>query len=122
MLGRVYSDREWESLCNRCGKCCYEAREVEGRWIRSSIPCRYLDDFDKSCQVYGNRFQAEEQCMRVTASAVLQGRLPVDCTYVQELHRIVDEDYGGEPPRHTRRRSPNRRRTSGQRRRKGEME
>jgi len=99
MLGRIYNDREWEDLCNGCGKCCYEVQDHGGQWIRSSIPCRFLDDFDKTCQVYSNRFQAEEQCMRVTPSAVIEGRLPPDCTYVLELNRIVEEDYGGDDPR-----------------------
>ncbi len=106
LLGRIYSEPQWEALCNGCGKCCYEVQDQGGEWVRSSIPCRFLDDFDKTCRVYSNRFQAEKQCMRVTASAVIEGRLPLDCTYVVELARIVDEDYGGEgpsPPRTTRR-------------------
>jgi uncharacterized cysteine cluster protein YcgN (CxxCxxCC family) len=103
LLGRIYSDREWEALCNGCGKCCYEVEDRNGEWIRSSIPCRFLDDFDKTCAVYSNRFQAEEQCMRVTSSAVIEGRLPPDCTYVLELSRIVEEDYGGDSPRALRR-------------------
>jgi uncharacterized cysteine cluster protein YcgN (CxxCxxCC family) len=98
MLGRIYSDAEWEALCNGCGKCCYEVQDRGGEWVRSSIPCRFLDDFDKTCGVYNNRFQAEKQCMRVTASAVIEGRLPPDCTYVLELNRIVDEDFGGDDP------------------------
>ena len=98
LLGRIYSEPQWEALCNGCGKCCYEVQDKEGAWVRSSIPCRFLDDFDKTCRVYGNRFQAEKQCMRVTASAVIEDRLPPDCTYVLELSRIVEEDYGGEDP------------------------
>ena len=108
MLGRIYSDSQWEALCNGCGKCCYEVQDQGGEWVRSSLPCKFLDDFDKTCRVYSNRFQAEKQCMRVTASAVIEGRLPPDCTYVLELGRIVDEDYGGEGPfsRRTSRRQP----------------
>lgn len=104
MLGHLYSDREWEALCNRCGKCCYQVEEQGSDWVRSSIPCRFLDDFDKTCQVYTNRFQAEESCTRVTPSLVLRGRLPPDCTYVVELGRIIEEDYDGEDPRMRRRR------------------
>jgi len=109
MLGRLYSDPQWEALCNGCGKCCYEVQDQGGEWTRSSIPCRFLDDFDKTCRVYSNRFQAEKQCMRVTASAVIEGRLPPDCTYVLELGRIVDEDFGGEDPLSPRRRRQHRR-------------
>ena len=38
LLGRLYSDREWEALCDRCGKCCYEAREIDGEWRNSNLP------------------------------------------------------------------------------------
>ncbi len=115
ILGRVYSDREWEALCGRCGRCCFESRWVDEGWEHTSIPCRYLDDFDRSCKVYGNRFQAQQECVRVTASVVLSGMLPSDCTYVEEVERIVEEDYGGEDPR--KQRAPKR---NGKSRRTGE--
>lgn len=99
LLGRLYSDAEWEALCNKCGKCCYEAREIDGRWVRTGVPCRFLDILDKTCDVYTHRFQAEEDCTRVTPSLVLQGILPEECTYHDEVKRIVEEDYGGHDPR-----------------------
>ena len=111
MLGRIYTDQEWEDLCNYCGKCCYEVTDQNGTWVRSSIPCRYLDDFDKTCGVYNNRFQAESACMRVTPSAVIGGRLPPDCTYVVELERIIEEDFEGDDPRAQRGRGRRRRST-----------
>jgi uncharacterized cysteine cluster protein YcgN (CxxCxxCC family) len=103
LLGRLYSDAEWEALCNRCGKCCYESREIDGRWVRTGVPCRFLDVLDKTCDVYTHRFQAEEDCTRVTPSVVLQGILPDDCSYHDEVRRIVEEDFDGDDPRHQRR-------------------
>ena len=103
LLGRIYSDREWEALCNRCGKCCYETRAIEGEWVRTGVPCRFLDVLDKTCDVYTHRFQAEEDCTRVTPSLVLQGILPHDCSYHDEVRRIVEEDHGGMDPRERRR-------------------
>lgn len=108
LLGRLYSDREWEALCDRCGKCCYEAREIDGEWVRTGVPCRFLDVLDKTCDVYPHRFQAEEDCTRVTPGLVLQGILPEDCAYHDEVRRVVEEDFGGVDPRE-RRRAPRRR-------------
>ena len=98
LMGRLYSHREWEALCDGCGQCCFESHWVDGAWKHTSIPCRYLDDFDRSCKVYGNRFQAESECIKVTPSVVLQGGLPETCAYREELTRIV-EDYAGQDPR-----------------------
>ncbi len=114
LLGRVYSEKEWEGLCSRCGKCCFESRWTGTAWKHTSIPCRYLDDFDRSCKVYGNRFQAQEDCVRVTSAVVLGGMLPEDCSYLEELARIVEEDHGGEDPR---RRKKRRRKRNGSRKR-----
>jgi uncharacterized protein len=104
MLGRIYSDREWEALCNKCGKCCYEAYEIDDKWVRTGVPCKFLDVLDKTCHVYSHRFQAEEGCTRVTPSLVLKGILPEDCSYHDEVRRIVEEDHGGMDPRERRRR------------------
>ncbi len=110
LLGRLYSDREWEALCNRCGKCCYEAREVNDKWVRTGVPCRFLDVLDKGCHVYTHRFQAEQDCTRVTPSLVLKSILPEDCSYHDEVRRIVEEDHDGVDPRERRRPRKKRRR------------
>lgn len=115
LLGRLYSDSEWERLCNRCGMCCFESYWTDAGWKRTSIPCRYLDDFDRSCKVYGNRFQAQSECVRVTPSVVLSGAMPSECAYVEELQEIIEEDHGGEDPRSDRRQ----RKRRGSRRRRG---
>ena len=39
LLGRVYSDAEWEALCNHCGECCYKAEWVRDRWVATEEPC-----------------------------------------------------------------------------------
>ncbi len=107
LLGRIYSDAEWEALCNGCGNCCYESVEGHSGWIRTGVPCRYLDLLERHCTVYPQRFQAEKSCMRVTPSVVLRGVLPQDCSYHDEVRRIVEEDHGGRDPRKRRRRKRN---------------
>jgi len=115
MLGRIYTDAEWEALCNGCGDCCYETRSTDTGWVRTSIPCKYLDDFTKQCGVYSNRFQAQEDCIRVLPSVVLSGLLPAHCSYHDEVQRIIEADYEGDDPRD---RQSRRRKRRGSRRRK----
>lgn len=103
LMGRLYSYNEWEALCDGCGQCCFESHWTERGWNHTSIPCRYLDDFDRSCKVYSNRFQAEKECIKVTPSVVLLGGLPETCAYREEVARIVEEDFAGEDPREKRR-------------------
>jgi uncharacterized protein len=115
LLGHLYSDKEWEALCARCGRCCFESRWTGNKWLHTSIPCRYLDDFDRTCKVYFNRFQAQDDCIRVTPAVVKQGVMPPGCRYVEEYDRLVEEEHGGHdprdrPPRKRRGRSRGRRR------------
>ena len=99
MLGRTYSDQQWEDLCNRCAECCFESEWSDGRWVSTGVPCRYLDLTTRNCKVYTCRFEAEPQCNKVNPSAVLQGMLPTDCSYVEELQSIIEEDFEGVDPR-----------------------
>lgn len=119
LLGRLYTDAEWEALCNRCGLCCYESRWTGSEWHDTGVPCRYLDEDTKLCRAYGTRFQAEEDCIRTDPKIVLRGMLPAECSYLEEVERIVEEDYGGEDPRV---RNRDRRRAERQERRRRERE
>lgn len=94
LLGRLYTDEEWEALCNCCGLCCYESRNTDTGWVHTKIPCRYLSAADMMCGVYEQRFEAEKDCIRVTPSVVLAGMMPAECTYVLEMQRIAEEDFG----------------------------
>jgi uncharacterized protein len=105
LLGRVYTDAAWEALCDRCGLCCYESRWTEVGWVHTSIPCSRLDDFDRTCRVYPNRFQAEESCIRVTPSVVMSGMMPPCCAYLDEYDRLVEHEHGGRDPRQARKRA-----------------
>lgn len=99
LLGRIYTEAEWEALCTRCGACCYESRWTDFGWEDTGVPCSYLDLETKLCGAYGRRFEVEDDCIRVDSSVVLQGILPVECSYRDELNRIAEEDQGGQEPR-----------------------
>jgi len=88
---RARRQARWESLCHRCGKCCYE-KEVRGLSVVTNYrrPCRYLDTSTRLCTVYETRFAACAHCRRMTLRHALFVRwLPEDCGYVRHyrFHR-----------------------------------
>lgn len=105
LLGRLYTDAEWEALCDRCGECCFESHWVDHGWTRTDVPCPHLGA-DRGCTVYADRQTREADCIKVTPSVVLSGILPVTCAYREELRRLADEDWEQAPRggRHGRRR------------------
>ncbi|WP_298920665.1 YcgN family cysteine cluster protein [uncultured Roseobacter sp.] len=63
-LGKL-SQREWESLCDGCGKCCLNKLEDEdsGAVALTRIACRLLDDSTCRCAHYENRHQFVPDCI-----------------------------------------------------------
>ena len=77
--------KDWEKICNRCGKCCY-IRSVtkNGVVVHYDMPCEYFDTETKLCTVYEDRFKVCDHCGKVTLStALFNPSLPKDCPYVQ---------------------------------------
>jgi uncharacterized cysteine cluster protein YcgN (CxxCxxCC family) len=74
---------EWESLCNRCGLCCFEKIEDEnGTIFFTAIPCRYLDVATRNCRIYDRRFEIYPECIQLTESLVRELTwLHDDCGY-----------------------------------------
>lgn len=87
-LARRYlqARREWDDICDRCGRCCF-VREVDEDGdviIDYADPCPYLDVDSRQCTVYERRFETCDQCRRVTPFVVLFGRhLPEGCAYLR---------------------------------------
>ncbi len=75
----------WESLCHRCGLCCYEKEIRRGRvYVRMDSPCRYLDLRTRLCRVYDKRFQVCRECRKLRyVHARFSRWLPDSCGYVQ---------------------------------------
>ncbi len=78
--------KDWDSLCNRCGKCCY-IRFVDkdkNVIVDYNFPCEYLDIQSKTCSVYDGRFKKCEYCGKVNLfRALFNPSLPGDCGYVK---------------------------------------
>ncbi len=59
------SPREWEALCDGCGKCCLNKLEYEdtGEVELTRVACRLLDDATCHCAQYDIRHQFVPDCI-----------------------------------------------------------
>ncbi|ASJ72159.1 YcgN family cysteine cluster protein [Granulosicoccus antarcticus] len=78
------SDEQWESLCDRCGRCCLqklEDEDTEEVWF-TRISCRQLNTQTGRCKDYAGRFQKVPDCLAVRPITAEKIRwLPVSCAY-----------------------------------------
>ncbi len=83
---RIKKRFEDESLCKKCGKCCYQGFVVCGYYvIMPELPCKHLVSDGAGhmiCNVYDKR-DGLEWCNNVCAATVRQGLFPPDCAYVR---------------------------------------
>src|SRR5215467_13492533 len=83
------SDAEWESLCDRCGRCCLVKLEDEDTAATyfTDVGCRLLDGQSCSCRDYPRRSEKVDDCVRLTPKVVHEIKwLPPTCAY-----RLLDE-------------------------------
>ena len=80
---------EWDSLCDRCGKCCLHKLEDEttGEVYVCNVACRLLDLDTCHCRDYPNRKKLVPDCMVLSPGALTQDKikefhwLPKTCAY-----------------------------------------
>jgi len=78
------SQREWESLCDGCGKCCRLKIEDEdtGEIGLTTVVCKLMDLSTCQCSDYAHRFSRVPDCVRLTPGNVLGlSWLPHTCAY-----------------------------------------
>lgn len=78
---------EWESICDKCGKCCYEKVDIGcGEIVYTDEPCPHLDEETHLCKVYENRHEVEPDCISLTPELVRTlDWLPPGCTYRERI-------------------------------------
>ncbi|WP_147109050.1 YcgN family cysteine cluster protein [Tateyamaria sp. syn59] len=87
------SRKEWEALCDGCGKCCLNKLEDEdsGEVALTRVACRLLDDETCRCSQYEIRHQFVPDCIVLKPSNIADHLywIPQTCAY-----RLV---YEGKP-------------------------
>jgi uncharacterized protein len=84
---------EHESLCRRCGRCCYEKFIVDGRVFTLRKPCAHLDESTNLCKAYGERHDKNDRCLTVE-QGIEWGVFPADCPYVKDLPDYLPAEEG----------------------------
>ncbi|MGJ8544320.1 MAG: YcgN family cysteine cluster protein [Sulfitobacter sp.] len=66
------SPREWEALCDGCGKCCLNKLEDEdsGEVALTRVACRLLDDATCLCSHYETRHKFVPDCIVMTPANI----------------------------------------------------
>jgi uncharacterized cysteine cluster protein YcgN (CxxCxxCC family) len=84
------TNEEWEAICKRCGKCCYEKVDLgAGEIVYTDEPCEHLDTTTNLCKVYERRHEIDPDCMSLTPTLVrILHWLPEDCAYLEHMRHL----------------------------------
>lgn len=82
---QALSQREWEALCDGCGKCCQNKLEDEDTgevWL-TRVACRLFDDATCRCSQYEIRHQFVPECIALRPSNIAENLywMPETCAY-----------------------------------------
>ena len=96
------SKREWELLCDGCGKCCLNKLEIKGKICFTNTYCRFLDTKSCLCKIYSHRFQKVNDCRDIDIHAIREKPrwLPKTCAYLlldegkdlPDWHPLITQD------------------------------
>jgi uncharacterized cysteine cluster protein YcgN (CxxCxxCC family) len=79
------NQKEWEALCDGCGKCCLNKLEDEdtGEVALTRVACRLFDDTTCRCAQYEIRHQFVPECIVMSPSNIEDHAywLPQTCAY-----------------------------------------
>lgn len=86
-----FSQKEWESLCDGCGICCYR-KIIDGylwwkKILNTKVACDLLDCKTCRCTDYEHRFEKQAECIKLDRKKVKEFKwLPETCAY-----RLINE-------------------------------
>lgn len=78
------SQKEWESLCDGCGKCCLiKLEDAETKELfYTDVACHMLDAKTCQCKDYKNRLKVVDDCLQLEVNDVEEFKwLPKSCAY-----------------------------------------
>ena len=79
------SPREWEALCDGCGKCCLNKLEDPdtGEVALTRVACRLLDGTSCRCSRYATRLRHVPECVVLTPRTLARDAyfMPATCAY-----------------------------------------
>ncbi|MFK7816152.1 MAG: YcgN family cysteine cluster protein [Gammaproteobacteria bacterium] len=78
------SQKEWESLCDGCGKCCLiKLEDAETKELfYTDVACHMLDAKTCQCKDYKNRRTLVDDCLQLEVDDVEEFKwLPKSCSY-----------------------------------------
>ena len=78
--------KEWEDLCDNCGRCCLHKLEDENGKIHfTNVVCKHLINESCQCSDYSNRSQLVKNCLSIDKSWLVDNYkfkwLPKTCAY-----------------------------------------
>ncbi|QMU62568.1 MAG: YcgN family cysteine cluster protein [Gammaproteobacteria bacterium] len=82
------SQKEWESLCDGCGKCCLiKLEDAETKELfYTDVACHLLDENTCQCKDYKHRRKLVDDCLQLEVDDVEEFKwLPKSCSY-RRLH------------------------------------
>ncbi|MCV2882265.1 YcgN family cysteine cluster protein [Actibacterium sp. XHP0104] len=101
---RNLTPREWEALCDGCGKCCLNKLEDEDtrEVVFTRVACRLLDDDSCRCAHYEVRKSIVPECVVLTPATLpdIAYWMPRTCAYrllhegkaLQDWHPLISGD------------------------------
>ena len=100
------TDKEWESLCDGCGKCCLvqlQDEETE-ELLQTNIACWLFDDKQCQCRSYSERANLEPSCLIMDKNNIAESVkfAPSTCAYkllyegkpLLEWHPLISGEKG----------------------------
>lgn len=78
------NEEEWESLCDRCGKCCLiKLIDEDTNFLHyTNVSCHQFDEEKCQCKDYKNRKKIVKDCIKLSSNNLEQiNWLPNTCSY-----------------------------------------